>query len=110
MSFGNFSYLVYMLVFTLIPIGILWINYFHILKKNVKIVLITAGIIVIYQILTDPFAEIWKAWLFSNDKILGLWLINFPIENTLFSALVSIAVSSATLIFIHKLSEKELIE
>ena len=101
MTFGHFSYLVYMLIFTLIPIGILWVKNFQFLKKNIKIVWMTVIIAVIYQLIVDPFAENWNAWFFSSDKILGVWIFNFPLENILFFILISIAISSAVLTFIY---------
>ena len=90
-----------MILFTFIAIGIPWMKNFNFLKKNIKIILITALISIIYQLIADPFAENWGAWFFSNNKILGLWILNFPIENMLFFVLVSIAISSAVLTFIH---------
>lgn len=82
--FGRYSYLTYMLIFTIIPIVIIWIKELDYLKKNVKIIAIIAGIAIVYQLIADPFAEIWKTWFFTKEKILGVWLINFPIENTIF--------------------------
>lgn len=90
-----------MLIFTLIPIGILWIKNFRFLKKNIKIIWLTAIIALAYQLVTDPFAERWNAWFFSKDRILGIWVFNFPIENMLFFILISIAISSAVLTFIY---------
>lgn len=100
MTLGKFSYLVYMLIFTLIPIAILWIKSYKFLIKNIKIILMSAMVGVAYQLFADPFAEKWNAWLFSQDKILGLWVFNFPIENTIFFVLVPIAISSAVLAYI----------
>lgn len=101
MMFGQFSYLVYMLIFTLIPIGILWTKNFKFLRKNGRIVLITVFIGIIYQIIADPFAESWSAWFFTKEKILNIWILNCPIENLIFMILISIAISSAVLTFIY---------
>ncbi len=100
MNLGKYSYLAYMLIFTLTPILILWLKKFELLRKNIKIVGITAIIAIAYQFIVDPFAEAYKAWFFGEDKILGFWIFNFPIENILFFLLVSVAISSATLVFI----------
>jgi lycopene cyclase domain-containing protein len=51
----------------------------------------------VYLCLSDPFAEAWHNWFFSDDRNLGLFIINFPIEEALFFLLVPIAVASATL-------------
>ena len=101
MTFGHFSYLIYMLIFTLIPIGILWIKNFQFLKKNIKIVWMTVIIAVIYQIIIGPFAGSWGTWFFAKEKILDIWILNFPIEDSVFTILVSIAISSAVLTFIY---------
>jgi len=101
MNFGHFSYLVYMLIFTLTPTAILWSINYKFLKKNLKVILLTVLLAVVYQIIVDPIAESWKAWFFSPDLILGIWIINFPIENTIFFALTSLATSSAVLTFLH---------
>lgn len=99
--FGKYSYLVYMLIFTIIPIVIIWAKEFNYLKKNIKVIAMVVGIAIIYQLIVDPFAEIWKAWFFTKEKTLGIWIINFPIENTIFFILVSVAISSALLAFIN---------
>lgn len=99
--FGQFSYLVYMLTFTLIPIITLWFINFRFLFKNIKVILGVAIIALGYQLIVDPFAEYFQAWFFSEDRILGIWLFNFPIENVLFFLLVSIALSSAVLTLVN---------
>ncbi len=106
--FGEFSYLVYMLIFTLIPLAVLWAKYFSFLKKNIKIVLAVTLTGVLYQLIVDPFAENWGAWFFTDDRILGIWIFNFPLENIIFFALISAVVSSATLAFIYHFRKKEL--
>ena len=60
---------------------------------------------ILYQLIADPFAEHWQAWFFSKDKVLGLWIFNFPIENTLFIMLVSLAISSAALVLLRHFSK-----
>jgi lycopene cyclase domain-containing protein len=92
--FGHYSYLIWMFIFTLLPIGILWTRYGRRLWRNRNVIALVAVIAVLYQLVADPFAEAWHAWSFGNDKILGIWVANFPIENTVFFVLVSIAVSS----------------
>lgn len=59
------------------------------------------GIGILYQLVTDPFAIAWHAWFLSDDKTLGIQLLNFPIEETVFIIFVSIAIASATLVFIQ---------
>lgn len=98
--FGQFSYLVYMLVFTIIPMAIVWSINWRRLSANLRVILLVGLTGVVYQLTFDPFAESWQAWFFSEDKILGLWLFNFPLENVLFFLLVPIAISSVVLTLI----------
>lgn len=101
MTFGHFSYLFYMLVFTIIPIGILWGINFKFLKRNLKVIWIMILIGLTYQFIADPFAEEWGTWFFNKDKIVDIWILNFPIENSIFMILITIAISSAVLTYIY---------
>ena len=98
--FGQYTYIVYLLAFCLIPIGLFWAANFRFLRKNLRVIGMTALVIFIYLCVTDPLAEAWHTWFFSNDRILGWWIINFPFEEGLFFLLVPIAVATATLTFI----------
>ena len=99
--FGKYSYLVYVLAFCLVPIGLFWGTSFRVLRKNWKVVGISSLIAFAYLCLTDPFAEAWHNWFFSSDRILGWYILNFPVEEALFFLLVPIAVATATLCFIY---------
>jgi len=93
--FGQYSYFVWMIIFTMLPIGILWARYGRrLLWRNRGVVGAVAAIAVLYQLITDPFAEAWHAWFFGDDKIIGVWIGNFPIENCFFFVLFSTAISS----------------
>jgi len=98
---GKFSYLVYMLIFTLVPVGFLWIKKFQFLKKNIKVIFYTVIIGIILQLITDPIALGLNIWSYSPEKVIGIWILGFPIEDVLFFILVPFAISSAVLIFIH---------
>ncbi len=98
---GKFSYLVYTLLFTLIPIGILWIKKFSFLKKNIKIIFVTVLFGVLYAILVNLVPTYLRIWTISPNKILGIIMFGYPVEDILFFALVALAISSATLSFIH---------
>jgi lycopene cyclase domain-containing protein len=88
------------LAFCLTPIAVFWALGYRFLRKNWRVVGLTALVIFLYMCLTDPLAEAWRNWFFSSDRILGLYFLNFPIEEGLFFLLVPIAVASATLYFI----------
>lgn len=98
--FGHYTYLIYVLVFCVVPIGLMWTTNFQFLRTNIRVIGMAALITFIYLCATDPFAEAWHNWFFSADRILGWWVINFPVEEALFFLLVPIAVASATLCFL----------
>ena len=101
MSLGHFSYLFYMLIFTLIPIAILWLKEFNFLIKNIKIIFTGIIIAIVYTIISSYFAQRLHAWFFNEDKILGIYILNFPVEDVIFAVLISITIASAVLVFIN---------
>src|SRR5215510_12486673 len=99
--FGQYTYLVYVLAFCLIPIGLFWVLNFRFLWDNLRVVTISTLAMFTYLCVTDPFAEAWHNWFFSSDRMLGWMVINFPIEEGLFFLLVPVAIASATLSCLH---------
>lgn len=99
--FGKLSYLIYLLIFTLVPLGIVWAKYHTVLLRNKKIILSVIGISIVYQLIVDIYVHKWSAWFFSADKILGVYILNSPIEDTLFLALVSAVISSSVIAFVY---------
>ena len=106
--FGQYTYLIYVLAFCLLPIGIMWITNFQFLHKNLNVIGMSVLSMFVYLCATDPFAEAWHTWFFSSDRILGWQVINFPVEEALFFLLVPVAIASATLCFIHWLDASRL--
>jgi lycopene cyclase domain-containing protein len=102
--FGRYTYLIDVLGFCLVPIGLLWAANFQFLRRNLRVVGMASLLMFVYLCATDPFAEAWHNWFFSSDRNLGWQVINFPVEEALFFLFVPIAVSSATLCCLHWLS------
>ena len=98
--FGHYTYLVYVLVFCLVPTAVFWIIGYRFLRRNLAIIAMAALISFLYLCLTDPLAEAWHNWFFSPDRLLGLYMLNFPVEEGLFFLLVPTAVASAAIFFL----------
>lgn len=96
--FGNFAYLTYTCLFCLPILGILWWKKRSFFASRVRLLFMIAAAGVLFQLISDPFAEAWDAWLFSSDKILGIWVFNFPVENLLFFILVPLCIGSVVLV------------
>lgn len=99
--FGPYTFLVYMLIFTVLPILILWLAFHRILWRNRHIIgwIILLGLGL--QAVSDPVAEGWHAWYFPRETTLGIWIGNVPIENIIYTVLIATAISSAVLSLIH---------
>ena len=54
-----------------------------------------------YTLIVSTFAQSWGTWHYSSNRILGIYIVNFPIEDLIFAILVSIAISSGVLVFIY---------
>ena len=76
---------------------------FSFLKKNMKIILMTGLFGILYTFIVNPIATYFRIWTISSDKIIGIMVLGFPVEDILFFALVGITISSATLSFVHSL-------
>ncbi len=95
----HLHYLLLMILFTFVPIGLLWRLRYPLMIKNIGIIVRIAALGLVYQLISDPFAEAWGAWSFGEGKNLGVWVFNFPIENSIYSVLISVAIASGTIAF-----------
>ena len=108
--FGHDTYLIYVLVFCLVPTGIFWVLAFRLLRRNLAVIGLSSLIMFAYLCLTDPLAEAWRNWYFPGDRLLGVYMLNFPVEEGLFFLLVPFAVASAALFFISLLQRSSAIQ
>ncbi len=98
--FGHYTYLIYVLAFCLVPTAVFWALGFRFLRRNLRVIALTTVVVFAYLCLTDPLAEAWRNWYFSSDRLLGAYMLNFPVEEGLFFLLVPFAISSAALFFL----------
>lgn len=89
-----------MLLFCIPIIGLLWWHKSVPIRQSWSVILGSVVCGIIFQLVADPVAEAWHAWFFSPEKILGVWVFNFPIENILFFILVPLAISMFVIICI----------
>jgi len=103
MSFGIFSYLVYMAVFCWLPLAYLWIRYRKVVSKYKTPVmkLLTASILLIY-VPWDNLAVYFDVWSYPPEKNLGVYLLFSPLETLLFSVSVVLAISFVTILLYEK--------
>lgn len=98
MTFGIFSYLATILIFAGSAVLIEYSLTFKKLKKYKKIIALTAVIGMIGTLIAEPVALNWRIWLYSPDRTFGVYF-GAALETFIFTVLVSIAISSATLVW-----------
>jgi len=105
MTFGNLTYIVYMVIFSWLPVFVLWIKYYRYIRKNFSIIIKASA-------LTFPIVLIWHVisiyggvWAYSSDKILNIYLSFVPLEEVLLVASSILGISSITTLsyeYLHK--------
>lgn len=68
------------------------------LKKYTKIIYATVFIGLIFTLVAESVALNWRIWYYSQDKTFGIYL-GAALETFIYAIFVTIAVSSATLIW-----------
>jgi len=97
-----FDYLIYMLIPTLISaflIYILGVRRFRLERRVMKMAPFIAGVTCVMFFLGDAGTCVLKPWIFNCAKTIGFCPCGLPIEDLLFSFLVVLNISMATLAF-----------
>lgn len=102
MILDNFSHVGYSILFAGLAILVEWFFAFQIIKKYIKrIVLFSLLFGGFYGFIADYFAISNGIWSFDSGKVLGIWILNVPIDELIWGILVGIAIWSALFIFAH---------
>ena len=99
MTLGTFSYLITTLIFAGTAILIEWLLSFKRLKKYAKVIAIITGLGIAFALITEPVALKWRIWFYSQNKVLGIYVLGMPLESLAYVALVAVAIASATLVW-----------
>lgn len=92
---GNYSYLILMLIFAGSPVLLEFIFGYHFFKPYYKAIKKAVLIVVVITPFIEFFALKWKAWEYNPEKNLGIFIINSPVETVIFAVLISLAVAFA---------------
>ena len=101
---GQFSHIYLTLIYTLIPLVIIFIiDWKHkFLEHNIRVILMMTIIAIIYGLFTEVFATTyWKIWAFDANQITNFWIFGSPVDDLIFIALIAVVLSAAVLEFIH---------
>lgn len=110
MTFGNLTYLVYMAVFSWLPIFILWVIYFKWLKRHFQTIVKATAITFPVVMIWDVIAVYNKAWQYSADRILNINIFFMPIEEFLLIGSSVFGVACITVLFYEYLKKHKAIK
>ncbi len=110
MTFGNFTYLAYMAIFSWLPILLLVILYKNYVKKNSSIIFKTFLITFPPVLIWDGLSIYNKTWQYSSDKIVNIYVSVMPIEEILLVASSIIGISVVTVLFYEYLHKHKIIK
>lgn len=101
-----YEYLIWLLIFVILPLIILWIWKFRDLAKYKKVFFLAPVGSLIFSIPWDIIAVRENIWYFREPHILGIWLFGLSIEEYLFIIFVTLLFSSITVLLWKRLGVK----
>lgn len=102
--FDNLSYIGYTLVFCVPPLLLFWLRreFFQILKKNLRAVLLSTFLLTLYGSLIWPIALTYGAWSYGSDKITNLKLLDYVfVDDVIWWFFISLLFSSFVVLSRH---------
>ncbi len=102
MKLEGYSYLFLVLAVTFLPFAILWAKKSHILLRRWKIILGMGVFSLLYSGCIDLFAFRWGAWMYGSEKILGVEILNTPMEDLLFLFLAGMVIASVFVVAVER--------
>lgn len=101
-----YEYLLWLLIFALLPLVILWIIKFRDLMKY-KLVFFLAPIgSLIFSVPWDIIAVKEGIWFYKDSNIIGIWLFGLPIEEYIFIIFVTLLFAIITVLLWKKIGVK----
>ena len=110
MPFGNLTYLVYMVIFSWLPILVLGTIYMKYIKRNFIAIAKTFSIAFPVVMIWDTLSIYNKAWKYSSDRILNVYLSIMPIEEILLVSSSILGISIITILFYEYLHKYKVIK
>lgn len=97
----QFSHIGLTILFCVILLLPFWIKKYKILKQYSKIFVYIVLIAIPWVIVTDIIAINNGIWYFSENKVLGIWLYEMPIDDLILMVAVSIVITAVTLVLVE---------
>lgn len=101
------TYIIWFVIFVIIPLVFLWSVYFQTLLKYKKVFYLCIIGSIIFSFPWDYIASHEKIWYFTKPYILGIVFFGIPLEEWLFYTFVTILFASITVLLWGKYGVKE---
>jgi len=95
------TYALLLLLFGLVPIGLLWLAAPHIIRRYKATLVVIVGLILLVSIPWEALA-IDRIWYYSPRVIWGVRLLNLPIEELTFFVIDGLLVGTVALLLGEK--------
>jgi lycopene cyclase domain-containing protein len=92
------AYLIWLAVFVWSPLFVLWAGNREILRKHMKTLAVCVAGALAFAVPWDSWATATGMWSFPSDNVIGVYVINLPIEEYLFIIFVTLLGATATLV------------
>ncbi len=92
------AYLIWLAVFVWLPLFVLWAKNIELVRKHTKTLAVCVMGSLMVAVPWDSWATARGMWLFPNNNVIGVYIINLPIEEYLFIIFVTLLSSTATLV------------
>lgn len=96
------TYFTWLLVFILIPSFLLLIKFWKVYLRYPRTLLAVVGGSFIFGFPWTALATGTGVWFFNRNAVLGIWILNLPLEEVLFLVVVPVFVGLLGLILIKK--------
>lgn len=105
--FGKFTYLFYTLLFTTPLMLFLWIYFYKILNKHIRVILATTALLTVYGFFLWPLGLAWGTWAYNDEKLLEITIFGTVLEDIIWWFCISFLLTSFAIISIYKEEKNE---
>lgn len=105
--FGKFTYLSYTLIFTLPLMVVIWVYYWHILKKFIKLIFFLVLILTFYGSIMMTAGLANKSWSYDPHKFLGIFILGAVLDDIIWWACILSLEISVIIVLLTKKEKKE---
>ena len=97
------AYLIWLAIFVWAPLFVLWAGNLRLVRRHMKTLAACVVCALAFAVPWDSWATARGMWSFPSNNVVGIYLINLPIEEYFFIIFVTLLSATATLILRERL-------